>query len=304
MESVEAGLAGVVPEENRRLAGRLVGFARLLQVQGAEPGRGRAQLEAARTLEALDRPVSEIIARGGIEALAELPGISRSVARAVVEMSTTGRWLQYDRLRGTMAPAQLFQSVPGVGPVLAARLAEEEDLETLEDLEAFLSDPEAPVAGIGPRRRDAVLSAVRERLVRLAPWPAGAEPEPAVDLLIEVDRLYRARSAAGELPRIAPARLNPKRTAWLPVLHVALGPWQMTAMFANTGLAHRLKRTRDWVVIYFHDDNGTELRRTVVTETRGPLAGRRVVRGREADSADYHDRIPAAALPADIAGDI
>jgi len=40
---------------------------------------------------------------------------------------------------------------------------------------------------------------------------------------------------------------------------------------------------RDWVVIYFHRDNRSEGQRTVVTETRGPLAGRRVVRGREAE---------------------
>jgi hypothetical protein len=39
----------------------------------------------------------------------------------------------------------------------------------------------------------------------------------------------------------------------------------------------------DWAVIYFHQDSGPEGQRTIVTETRRPLAGRRVVRGREAE---------------------
>jgi hypothetical protein len=36
-------------------------------------------------------------------------------------------------------------------------------------------------------------------------------------------------------------------------------------------------------VIYFSQDSGPKGQRTVVTETRGPLAGHRVVRGREAE---------------------
>ena len=39
-------------------------------------------------------------------------------------------------------------------------------------------------------------------------------------------------------------------------------------------------RTGDWVVLYV-DGTGPERQYTVVTETRGPLSGERVVRGRE-----------------------
>jgi hypothetical protein len=44
-----------------------------------------------------------------------------------------------------------------------------------------------------------------------------------------------------------------------------------------------LDRVRDWVVLYFHDGGHGEGQRTVVTEHRGELAGRRVVRGRETE---------------------
>ncbi len=54
-----------------------------------------------------------------------------------------------------------------------------------------------------------------------------------------------------------------------------------TALFSNTARAHELGRTSDWVVVYHYDDHHREGQSTVVTETQGPLLGRRVVRGRE-----------------------
>ncbi len=76
--------------------------------------------------------------------------------------------------------------------------------------------------------------------------------------------------------------------AWLPVLHVDRDGWSLTALFSNTALAHELGRTRNWVVIYFGREGGPEHQRTVVTETRGPLEGWRVVRGREAACREHY----------------
>ncbi len=56
-------------------------------------------------------------------------------------------------------------------------------------------------------------------------------------------------------------------------------------LFSNTARAHELGRTNDWVVLYFHTDHGPEAQHTVVTETYGPMAGQRVVRGREGECA-------------------
>jgi hypothetical protein len=111
----------------------------------------------------------------------------------------------------------------------------------------------------------------------------GLPEEPSVAVLLDVDAEYRRKAAARLLPRIAPRRFNRAREAWLPVLHTERGGWHVTALYSNTALAHRLRRTRDWVVLYFRREHGPGGRRTVVTETRGPLEGRRVVRGRESD---------------------
>jgi putative hydrolase len=59
-------------------------------------------------------------------------------------------------------------------------------------------------------------------------------------------------------------------------------------MYSNTARAHQLQRTRDWVVVYCYDDHHQEDQYTVVTETRGPLAGQRMVRGREIECREYY----------------
>jgi hypothetical protein len=119
--------------------------------------------------------------------------------------------------------------------------------------------------------------------------------QPAVEVLLDVDREYREKARAGVLPRIAPRRLNPDREAWLPVLHSRYGPWHFTALFSNTELAHQLHRTYDWVVIFFADEEGEEGQVTVVTERRGKLSGQRVVRGREPECDRYYESVAAAA---------
>lgn len=73
-------------------------------------------------------------------------------------------------------------------------------------------------------------------------------------------------------------------------MHTEKEGWHFTTMFSNTARAHDLKKTRDWVVIYF-ECNGMEDQCTVVTEQSGPLKGQRVVRGREKEClAHYADR--------------
>lgn len=277
--------------ETEAVAAMMEDLARLLEAQGEDGFRLRAWRRGAATLRGLDRPVRSLWQEGGAPALTALPGIGSGIAAAVGEILETGRWRQLERLKGEMAPERLFRSLPGIGPALAARLAGEAGLESLEDLEAALARG-ADLPGIGPRRAEALRAVLADRLGRgrqVRPTPGA---EPGVDLLLRVDAMYRQRAARGALARIAPRRFNPEGRAWLPILHARHGDWHFTALFSNTELAHRLGRTDDWVVIYFQEDDGPEGRRTVVTETRGPLAGMRVVRGREAETARHRAGSP------------
>jgi DNA polymerase (family X) len=119
---------------------------------------------------------------------------------------------------------------------------------------------------------------------------------PSVDVLLDVDREYRDKARAGVLQRIAPRRLNPEGEAWLPLLHTRFGPWHFTAFFSNTERAHQLRQTHDWVVIFYADPDGGEGQATVVTEWRGTLKGRRVVRGREPECARHYRGARASIL--------
>jgi DNA polymerase (family X) len=101
-----------------------------------------------------------------------------------------------------------------------------------------------------------------------------------------VDREYRQKAATGQLVKIAPRRFNPAHRAWLPILHTERGARHYTALFSNTARAHTLGRTDDWVVIYWDEDGHGERQCTVITAERGPLKGRRIVRGRESEQGD------------------
>jgi DNA polymerase (family 10) len=227
--------------------------------------------------------VETILQRDGLTGLDRLPGIGPVLARMIAEYAGSGRLPLLDQLRGAHDPIALLRTVPAVGPRLARRLHDELGIDSLEELEYAAHDGRlAKFESIGPKRLAAIRESLASRLARRRPSERWGVERPPVADLFEVDHEYRARAAAGTLRKITPRRFNPHRQAWLPVLHVRKGPWDYTALYSNTARAHELGKTRDWVVIYYESD-GAAGQCTVVTPGFGPLKGRRVVRGREAE---------------------
>jgi DNA polymerase (family X) len=283
--------------DNAAVGALLREAASILQRQRANPFRIRAFERAADTLDALPQDVRQLVADGGPEALNQLPGIGAGIGAAIQEILATGRWTSLERLRGTLDPERLLRSIPGIGRVMARRLHEQLDVDSLEALESAAHDGRlAAVPGIGARRVEMIRQSLASMLGRRhRPVPT---VEPPVATLLDVDAEYLQKVTSGRLARIAPRRFNPAGARWLPVLHTERGPWHFTAMFSNTARAHELGRTRDWVVVYFHADHAAEGQSTVVTERQGALAGRRVVRGHEDEcSAHYHTTGTAALDP-------
>jgi Holliday junction resolvasome RuvABC DNA-binding subunit len=292
--AVDPAVAGVHDPAVVDVAARLREAADLLQAQGANPYRVAAYRKAGDTIARLaPEQVIEVVDREGVAGLDRLPHVGRGIATAIVEMVRTGHWTQLERLRGTTDPVLLFTVVPGLGHRLAERIHEELHVDTLEGLELAAHDGRLEnVPGVGPRRAAAIRANLHAMLVRgqnvATAGSITAGPQPGVAALLAVDRQYREQAAAGTLPMIAPTRFNPSQEAWLPVLHAERDGWQFTALFSNTAQAHQLKRTRDWVRIFHYDAENSEGQHTVVTETHGPLAGRRVVRGREAECRAHY----------------
>jgi hypothetical protein len=294
-EAAAAARATAVPSyagQTLDYADRLREAADLLAAQGANPYRAAAYRKAADAIGRLTpAAVIELVNREGIDGLDRLPHVGRGIATAIVEMVRTGHWTQLERLRGTADPVQLFTVVPGLGHRLAERIHEELHVDTLEALELAAHDGRLEnVPGVGPRRAAAIRASLHAMLVRGRPLGTKPTtgPTPSVKVLLAIDRQYRDQAAAGTLPTIAPTRFNPAHESWLPVLHCERDGWQFTALYSNTAQAHQLKRTRDWVLIFHYDSENSEGQHTIVTETHGPLSGKRVVRGREAECRSYY----------------
>jgi DNA polymerase (family X) len=278
---------------NAQIAVAFEQVADLLEQQAASPFRVRAWREAALAVRENPRELSDVFRDHGRVGLEAIPHIGPRLASVVIELIKTGTCGALERLQGD--PIHRLASLPGLGPHLAERIHRELGIDTLEELEIAAHDGRlAHVPGFGPRRIAAVRGVLASVLSRRVGRSPSRSRSPSVELLLDVDRAYLEAAAAGTLHKITPRRFNPDKTAWLPVMHVDRDGWAFTAMFSNTELAHRLGRTNDWVIIYFHEPHGPEGQATIVTEQRGPQRGRRVVRGRERECAEVAETEPEA----------
>lgn len=279
--------------DNELIALRLEEVAQLLAEQGANLFRMGAYRKAAQTLHELQQPVIEILDEEGPAGLIRLPGVGRSIANAVVQLQRSGKIPLLERLRGEHAPERIFTTVAEIGPTLAARIHDELGLDSLADLEAAAWDGRlASLPGMGAKRMQAIRETLAGRHAQADKRSRREElsepdEQPPVAELLEIDRSYRHKVEQDRLPKVAPRRFNPERASWLPIMHTQREQRHYTAMFSNTARAHEFGKTHDWVVI-FRDDDADHGQWTVITSSFGKLQGKRIVRGREAECAEYY----------------
>ena len=273
---------------NRNIASLMNQIAGLLELQHANPFKVRAYKSAASYVRGMKESLAEMVRRNDKQALQNLPHIGEGIARLIEEYVKTGKSGLLRRLQGEVEAEHIFEQVPGIGSELAGRIVRQLEIKTLEELEQAAHDGRlARIEGFGRRRLEAIRLSLAGMLGNMSLRRRGqmlmqdnTHAAPSVEQLLAVDAEYRRKSAAGALKKITPKRFNPKNEAWLPVLHTEKDGWTFTALFSNTARAHELGKTHDWVVIFYEKDK-EEGQATVVTETRGPLDGKRVVRGRE-----------------------
>ena len=138
LPSAQESSAGQVT--NHEVAELLYELSTLLREQGANPFRVRAYERAAETLRGLRQPAHEIVAEEGLAGLTRLPGIGRSLARAIDKLSRTGRLALLERIRDLNGAEKIFATVPDIGPGLAHRIHQKLGIETLADLEVAARD--------------------------------------------------------------------------------------------------------------------------------------------------------------------
>lgn len=291
---------------NAQIADMLERIADLLDGQEANPFRIRAYRDGARTVREHESPVADYIHKDELEALKALPNIGEGIAAVIGEYVSSGKSDLLETLESQASPADAFTRVPGIGKELAERVVEQLHIHTLPELEEAAHDGRlASVEGFGERRIEGVRAALAGMLSRAAGRDQRArtskntengsseKTKPSVALLLDIDADYRRRAEGDTLTKIAPRRFNPTNEAWLPIMHTERDGWKFTVLYSNTAKAHELGKTHDWVVIYYERD-GKEQQNTVVTETKGSLIDKRVVRGREAETRQhYRQPVPA-----------
>ena len=168
-----------------------------------------------------------------------------------------------------------LKGIPGVGERLAGLIEEYVKSGEVELLESLRKE-------VTPADLEKAKAAKKEH-----PPPAPGAPLIPLSLILDIDAEYREKAAARKLKLIAPKLLNPDKKSWLPILAVSRKGWKFTVMFSNTAMAHKLAKTNDWVVVYYESGKG-ENQCTIVTEQRGPMKGKRVIRGREAECKKFY----------------
>ena len=282
---------------NKEIADLLDQIADLLEIKNANRFRVQGYRNGAQAVRSSEKNIARTAREGGEQALQEIPQIGEGISGIITSYVDSGRSQMLERLQGEVAPEDLFQQVPGIGSTLAKRIAEHLDIQTLEELEQAAHDGRlAEIDGFGKEKvrnlkisLSGMLSSAAQRQRSRASGEDKPKHRPGVDPRLNVHQEYRRKAQEGELPKIPPKRFNPEGEAWLPILNISRGGWKFTALYSNTKRAHELEKTDDWVVIYYQKD-GEEDQATVVTETQGPLEGKRVVRGREEECRDYYQK--------------
>ena len=74
--------------DNPNIARELLRYARELAADGDNLYRVRAYRQAAGLIQALDRPVADLVAQAGPRGLRTLPGVGPSLAKTIAELAT------------------------------------------------------------------------------------------------------------------------------------------------------------------------------------------------------------------------
>ena len=144
---------------NKQLAKPLKETAALIELTGGNPFRSRAFASAARTIERLEEPVADLLARGE---LTGIKGIGKGLASQIEEILAYGSFEVRDNILGALPPGLLdVLSVKGLGAKKARVLLQQLGVQSLDDLEAAARTGRiAELDGFGEKSQTSIIENV------------------------------------------------------------------------------------------------------------------------------------------------
>jgi len=147
-----------MPNANDTAAALLDEYAELLLMTGGDPFRARVYGKAARAIAAHSQDISELPAA----ALLRIPGVGKSIAAKVAEITATGTFAELEDLRADIPDGvrQLTQ-IPALGPRRALQLYRELQISNPEQLRQAIAEGRlADLKGFGPKSAEKLLRGI------------------------------------------------------------------------------------------------------------------------------------------------
>ena len=132
-----------------------------LELKGENHFKVRAYENAARTIEALEENLVDLVSSGEIT---KLPGIGKTLAENITELVTSGDLKEYHQVKKGIPPALLeVIKIPGLGPKRVSRLYKDLGIESLTDLEyACLENRLQGIKGFGQKSQKNILEGIEQ----------------------------------------------------------------------------------------------------------------------------------------------
>lgn len=145
--------------ENSEVAAVLYEIADLLELQGVA-FKPQAYRRAARNIEQLDKPLSELMEDGE---LGEIPGVGEALSKKIHELLSTGELEYLSKLKAEIPDGLVrMLEVPEVGPKTAMLLHKELGISSVEQLkEAALAHRIRGLKGFGEKTEERILQGIR-----------------------------------------------------------------------------------------------------------------------------------------------
>jgi DNA polymerase (family X) len=147
-----------MPQANDTTAALLDEYADLLVMTGGDPFRARVYTKAARAIAAHPHDVADLASA----ALLRIPGVGKSIAAKVAEITGTGTFAELEELRADIPDGvRQLTRIPALGPRRALQLYRELAISTPTELrEAIAAGRLNDLRGFGPKSADKLLRGI------------------------------------------------------------------------------------------------------------------------------------------------